>query len=124
VRSIVREGAPRSFRTPPRPSKLDPFKDYLRKRFEVFSLSGVRLSEEIRKMGFSGSVRIVCRFLNGLRSKAPSELTTRFETPPGEQAQADWEVSEFLCLGSVYFSSAGPCRGPARFGLKHRTVGC
>jgi transposase len=88
VRSIVREGAPRGFRTPPRPSKLDPFKDYLRKRFEVFGLSGVRLSEEIRKMGFSGSARIVCRFLNGLRSKAPSELTTRFETPPGEQAQA------------------------------------
>ena len=35
-------------------------------------------------------MRIVCRFLSGLRSKVPSELTTRFETPPGEQAQADW----------------------------------
>ena len=90
VRSILREGAPRSFHTPPRPSKLDPFKDYLQKRFEEFGLSGVRLSQEIRKMGFPGSVRIVCRFLSGLRSKVPSELTTRFETPPGEQAQADW----------------------------------
>ena len=81
VRSILREGAPRSFHTPPRPSKLDPFKDYLQKRFEEFGLSGVRLSQEIRKMGFEGSVRIVCRFLSGLRSKVPSELTTRFETP-------------------------------------------
>ena len=60
VRSILREGAPRSFHTPPRPSKLDPFKDYLQKRFEEFGLSGVRLSQEIRKMGFDrlGAYRV------------------------------------------------------------------
>jgi transposase len=101
VRSIVREGAPRSFRTPPRPSKLDPFKDYLRQRFEEFGLSGVRLSQEIRKMGFGGSVRIVCRFLHELRKKVPSELTTRFETPPGEQAQVDWAEAGRYQLADV-----------------------
>jgi len=90
VRRIVREGAPRSFRTPVRASKLDAFKDYLRERFTEHGLSAVRLTEEIRKMGFEGSSRIVCRFLATLRSKVPAQLTTRFETPPGEQAQADW----------------------------------
>ena len=90
VRRAVREGAPRPFRTPSRPSKLDPFKGYLRQRFEQHGLSAVRLAEEIRKMGFSGSNRIVCRFLATLRARVPAQLTTRFETPPGEQAQADW----------------------------------
>jgi transposase len=90
VRRAVRDGAPRAFRTPVRPSKLDPFKDYLRQRFEQHGLSGVRLTQEIRQMGFTGSSRIVCRFLATLRAKVPAQLTTRFETPPGEQAQADW----------------------------------
>ena len=90
VRRAVRDGAPRAFRTPPRPSKLDPFKDYLRQRFEQHGLSGVRLTEEIRKMGFTGSAQIVRRFLATLQSKVPPQLTTRFETPPGDQAQADW----------------------------------
>src|SRR6187402_1022043 len=54
VRRILREGAPREFRTPTRSSKLDPFKDYLRRRFEAHGLSAVRLTHEIRKMGFVG----------------------------------------------------------------------
>jgi transposase len=90
VRRAVREGAPRPFQTPTRSSKLDPFKDYLRQRFQEHGLSGVRLTQEIRKMGFEGSERIVCRFLATLRVRRPSHLTVRFETPPGEQAQADW----------------------------------
>ena len=90
VRRILREGAPRPFRAPLRASKLDPFKDYLRERFAQHGLSAVRLTEEIRKMGFTGRSRIVRRFLATLRARVPAQLTTRFETPPGEQAQADW----------------------------------
>ena len=43
-------------------------------------------------MGYPGSERTVRRFLTGLRKagKAKRELTVRFETPPGRQAQADW----------------------------------
>lgn len=41
-------------------------------------------------MGFTDSSRIVGRFLAALRARIPAQLTTRFETPPGEQAQADW----------------------------------
>ena len=46
VRRTVREGAPRPLHTPSRPSKLDPFKDYLRERFQEHGLSGVRLTQE------------------------------------------------------------------------------
>jgi hypothetical protein len=66
------------------------FKEYLRQRFQEHGLSGVRLTQGIRKMGFEGSERTVCRFLATLRVRRPSQLTIRFETPPGEQAQADW----------------------------------
>jgi len=90
VRRTVREGAPRPFRTPQRSSKLDPFKDYLRKRFEEHGLSAVRLTQELRTMGFDGCERLVRRFLAPLRQRVPAKLTTRFETPAGEQAQADW----------------------------------
>ncbi len=53
VRRTVREGAPRRFQTPQRPSKLDPFKDYLRERFQEHGLSGVRLTQVVfpRKSG-------------------------------------------------------------------------
>ena len=90
VRRVMRDGGPRPFRAAKRASKLDAFKDYLRERFGGGGLSAVRLAEEIRQMGFVGSTRIVCRFLAGLRQRVPARLTTRFETPPGHQAQVDW----------------------------------
>jgi transposase len=81
-----------------RPSMVDPFKPYLRERWQTHRLSAVRLLEEIRPMGFTGSVKIVRRFLEGLRAseRIDAKLTVRFETPPGEQAQCDWaEVGRF-----------------------------
>ena len=96
IRRVVREKAPSAFHTPPRPSRLDPFKDYLRGRFLEHGLSAVRLFAEVRAMGFVGSEVIVRRFIQTLRDSAAAKLTVRFETPPGEQAQADWaEVGRF-----------------------------
>lgn len=75
-----------------RPSVLDPFKDYLRGRRAEHPLSAVRLLEEIRPMGYGGSVITLRRFLAGLddRARRDRKLTVRFETPPGRQAQVDW----------------------------------
>src|SRR5262249_32141938 len=76
----------------PRPSQLDPFKDYLRQRRAEHPLSAVRLLEEIRPMGYGGSIAVLRRFLAALEgdSRRARRLTVRFETPPGYQAQADW----------------------------------
>jgi transposase len=76
----------------PRPSKLDPFKDYLRGRRAEHPLSAVRLLEEIRPMGYGGSIVTLRRFLASLDEgrRREARLTVRFETPPGRQAQADW----------------------------------
>jgi len=71
---------------------LDPFKDYLRGRFEQHGLSAVRLLEEIKPMGYGGSITTLRRWLRTLKATTlrQSKLTVRFETPPGRQAQADW----------------------------------
>ena len=69
IRRVIREKVPRAFRTPSRPSRLDPFKEYLRGRFLEHGLSAVRLFAEVRAMGFAGSEIIVRRFLQTLRAE-------------------------------------------------------
>lgn len=71
---------------------LEPFEDYLRQRYSQTQLSAVRLLEEIRAMGYEGSIATVRRFLQPLKQARLShdKVTVRFETPPGQQGQADW----------------------------------
>ncbi|WP_341472267.1 IS21 family transposase [Candidatus Chlorohelix allophototropha] len=94
VRKILRQqsGATHEISRKIRSSKLDPFKPYLENRFKQYPLSAVRLMEEIKPMGYTGSIDVLRRFLQSLkpRRQALAKATIRFETPPGEQAQADW----------------------------------
>jgi transposase len=81
-----------------RSSKLDLYRDYLTERWQAHRLSAVRLLAEIQPRGFTGSVKIVRRFLAQLQAahRTDPRLTVRFETPPGEQAQCDWaEVGRY-----------------------------
>jgi transposase len=92
VRKVLQQKKPEPFHKPDRTSKLDDFKEYAHKRYEECALSAIRIVEEIRTMGYSGSVQTVRRYLQSLRPnrKALQKMTLRFETPPGEQAQVDW----------------------------------
>lgn len=92
VRRLLRQSAPQPFQAPQRSSKLDEFKPYLEQRHRECNLSCVRLLEEIRPMGYTGSIDLLWRYVRLLRpdKKARAKLTVRFETPPGHQAQADW----------------------------------
>lgn len=98
VRKMLREAGPLKRSRNKRRSKLDGYKGYLKNRYEKTGLSAVRLVEEIRGMGFTGSVDIVRRYLRELDSGGiPVKATVRFETPPGDQAQVDWaEVGSFM----------------------------
>jgi transposase len=75
-----------------RASKLDLFKDYVKQRYDEAQLSAVRLIDEIRPMGYTGSLATLRRYLHTFRDQTQRhrKLTVRFETPPGRQAQADW----------------------------------
>src|SRR5207248_2926616 len=68
------------------------FKEYIKKRYEECALSAVRILEEIKPMGYVGSIWPLRRYLQTLAqpAKALKKMTVRFETAPGEQAQADW----------------------------------
>ena len=75
-----------------RPSKLAPFMEFLRERVVAFpDLSAVRLTREIRELGYSGAYTAVKRFLAAIRPEnGPKPYEVRFETPPGVQAQVDF----------------------------------
>lgn len=92
VRKLLRQSTPKPFQKPQRSSQLDPLKGYLTERFGACRLSAVRLLEEIGPMGYTGSIVSLRRFLATLKPHraALEKLTVRFETPPGQQAQADW----------------------------------
>jgi transposase len=102
VRRVLRGEHPMKMRLGQRASKLEPFKGYLRERFEQYALSAVRLHPEIAAMGYEGSIQTVRRFLAELRgpSQRQAKVTLRFETPPGKQAQADWAECGRFDLGA------------------------
>lgn len=91
IRRTLREKLPQQIINRKRTSKLDTFKEYLRERVVACGLSAVRLLEEIRSMGYTGSLRTVRRHVASLDlERSHKRKTVRFETPPGKQAQADW----------------------------------
>jgi transposase len=92
VRKVLRGQHSAVFRTPARTSQLDPFKVYIRNRFAEHALSAVRIFEEVRAMGYAGSIVTMRRFVATLKTdvRRLAKATVRFETPPGKQAQADW----------------------------------
>jgi transposase len=75
-----------------RPSKLAPFRNFLQEKITAFpDLSAVRLTREIRTMGYTGAYTAVKRFLSAIRPKnGPKLFEVRFETPPGVQAQVEF----------------------------------
>jgi len=90
VRRALHRGGPPEYHRDPRPSKLDPHKDYLVTRLTDFpDLPAITLFEEIRERGYVGGISILKDFTYPLRRRR-REPVVRFETPPGHQAQVDW----------------------------------
>jgi len=96
VRKILRGDAdPVYRRSVPRPSKLDPFKDYIQARVQAAApawIPGTVIYREILERGYAGKIRIVNSYLQGLKPTPRLDPVVRFETAPGEQMQVDWGV--------------------------------
>jgi transposase len=75
-----------------RPSKLASYLTYLHERVTAFpDLTAVRLTREIREMGYAGGYTAVKRHLAPIRPEnGPKPYEVRFETVPGVQAQVDF----------------------------------
>jgi len=100
--SVLRDTTPGEEITPKkkRPSKLDPFKDFIAELLDKYSnITGQRVYEHLNQKGFDGEITIVRDYLNSIRrvgSKTPVRLV---ETDPGQRAAHDWSYYR------VYFTS-------------------
>ncbi len=73
-----------------RPSKLDPFKEYIQQRIRAYPLSAARIYREIQERGFDGKYTIVKDYIRKIRPPTSVPAVFRFETKPGVQSQVDW----------------------------------
>jgi transposase len=84
-----------------RPSKLDPFKDEIERILQKTpNLSGVRILEKIKKLGYNGSKSILYDYLACLPQRQDHPFL-RIETGPGEQAQCDWGKCGSIEIGNT-----------------------
>lgn len=82
--------APRAYERKGKSWKIDPFRAYLRERWELGVRNAARLFTEIQKRGYSGGGTQVRAAVAPWRSEGQERAFVRFETGPGEQAQMDW----------------------------------
>lgn len=106
VRRYLRDIAkmPEYGRREARPSKLAPFTAYLRQRMEAAKpdwIPATVLFREIQSQGYQGKGGILKNHLRPFKPAIPEEPAVRFETPPGQQMQADFTTgrreAESLC---------------------------
>lgn len=87
---------PRYRPRPPRPTKLDPYKDLIRARLSLYpELSAVRLFEEAQADGYTGGYSRLREFVGEVRPRPAPAPVVRFETPPGHQGQVDFATFDF-----------------------------
>src|SRR3984885_14622798 len=93
VRRYLRNEAAKRYRPrAPRPCKLDDHKDYLAERVRQANprwIPAPVLLREIQDRGYRGGLTTLKAWLAPLKSSEP-EPVVRFETPPGQQMQADF----------------------------------
>jgi transposase len=91
VRKILGQAEPRAYSREKHESELlGPYRDYVLQRLAAVGYCAQSIYEELQGRGYSGSYQTVKRFVSPLRKEAEIEATVRFETPPGQQGQADW----------------------------------
>ncbi|MCU0281850.1 MAG: IS21 family transposase [Acidimicrobiia bacterium] len=90
VRSHLARDHPPRYRRERRPSKLDPYRTWIRTRLEAAPLTATRLLRELGPLGYTGGYTILKSFVTQIRPKPPVPVVVRFETPPGDQGQADF----------------------------------
>ena len=84
-----------AIRYPPRSTKLDRFHALIRQRLETYpELTAVRLFEEVRAAGYSGSLTQLKVFVRRVRPAPAPAPVIRFETAPGLQAQVDFATCQ------------------------------
>lgn len=93
VRRYVRAGGkPERRERKAQSHKLDPFREFIRERWEKGITNGKVLLREIKERGYTGGYTALKDLVYPWREQktVPPKATVRFETLPGEQAQVDF----------------------------------
>jgi hypothetical protein len=102
IRRALRSAEPPRYRRPPRPSKLDPFRDEIDRLLRLDPrLPGKRIRELIAELGYEGSKTILDDYLRELRPRyLPRRTYQRTLYRPGELLQFDlFEPREPIPVG-------------------------
>ncbi len=77
---------------PPRPSKLDPFKEQITQWVTQDHCTNCEvIFARLQQMGYTGGISILKEFVHPLRPAVAGHAPVqRYETKPGEQVQFDW----------------------------------
>lgn len=87
-------------RTPPRTSKLDPYKATIVRLLETHPYSAVQVFQRLREAGYPGGITLVSDYVRKVRPpKRPAFLTLAFA--PGECAQVDWGEQGTVAVGNT-----------------------
>lgn len=100
VRTHLQHGTAPVYHQPTRPSKLDAYRDWIRTRLAEAPLTATRLLRELRPLGYAGGYSILKAFVAEVRPRPPVPVVVRFETPPGDQGQADFARFEVTWAGT------------------------
>ena len=88
------------------PSLIDPYREQIIewRCEERYQFCGTRIYEELQRIGYTGSIGPVYRFLKKIdedtEGHISSKATVRHESPPGDQAQFDWSEYDVMLGGS------------------------
>ena len=82
VRRWLDEPQFRARATPARPSKLDPYKAYIRRLLEHHPYSAAQLLNRLREAGYVGGVTIVKDYVQRVRPVRAPAFLTLFAVPP------------------------------------------
>jgi transposase len=104
VKSLIKKEEEPKYIRETRTTKIDGFKDDIRKWYleKEYSFNGTRIYNELNKLGYSGTINPIYRYLSSLddeRILISKRASQRFETPPGDQAQFDWGEYEVIVTG-------------------------
>jgi len=81
---------------PPRPSKLDPYKEQIKKWVTEDHCTNCEvIFQRLRQLGYRGGISILKEYVHPLRPAVAGHAPVqRYESKPGEQVQFDW--GEFM----------------------------
>ena len=118
VRRWLDEPQFRARATPARPSKLDPYKAYIRRLLEHHPYSAAQLLNRLRKAGYDGGVTICCFALCLVES--PGEFAGLFRRRIAWDDGAIWEA---VGVGAVAVLMNRCCRSGEDVGARAPSVG-